>query len=179
MQRKWIVTLQDLAVTGRQWDADLPMGFLADGSCGSVDGLTGDVHWQGVLERCGELFRLHGSWSAPIRRNCSRCNAVFEWAAAGQSDWTFRLGAEPTGTDEVEQDEAGLCEYVEAPGKVDLIEILREDIWLAWKADVICNEACRGLCQGCGVDLNRETCRCEKDESDHPFAVLRKLQLKD
>jgi len=182
MQRQWIVTLQDLAITGRQWDADLPMRLLADRSRGSVEAVeavAGDLHWQGAIERCGALFRLQGAWSGLIKRHCSRCNAPFEWLAAGESDWTFCIGDEPDGGAEAEQGEAGVCEYLAPPGEIDLIDILREDIWLAWKADVICSETCKGLCQGCGVDLNRDVCCCEQDDSDHPFALLRRLQLKD
>ena len=175
MQRRWLVTLQNLAATGRQWDTDVPMTLLQDQNSGAVQAvseLVSDVHWQVDLARVGALFRLCGQWHGEIRRQCSRCNTAFDWHAHGQTEWTFQLGTEPT--DAISET---VCEFLAAPGEINLLDILREDIWLAWKSDVICSDSCQGLCQGCGVDLNRETCQCEQGNNDHPFAALRGLDL--
>jgi len=176
MQRHWLVTLQNLAATGRQWDTDVPEALLQDQGIGSVRALSdlaSDVHWRVELERVGDVYRLSGQWHGLIRRQCSRCNAKFDWQAEGQSAWEFQLGSEPHAVSE------STCEYVAPPGEINLLDLLREDIWLAWKADVICSDSCQGLCQGCGVDLNREACQCAQDKSDHPFAALRDLKLGD
>jgi len=175
MQRHWLVILQNLPVTGRQWDTDMPRALLQDKDSGSVAviaDLVSDVHWQVELERVGAVFRLTGQWQGLIRRQCSRCNVKFDWQASGQTEWEFQLGIEPK-----HDDSESACEYVAPPGEINLLDILREDIWLAWKSDVICSDSCQGLCQGCGIDLNTETCQCKKDNSDHPFAALRGLKL--
>jgi len=177
MQGRWLVTLQNLAATGRQWDTDVPMALLRNPDIGSVKAvseLVSDVHWQAELARVGDIFRLHGHWQGKIKRQCSRCNAAFDWSSEGCSEWAFQLGGE---SDHGESEST--CEYVMPPGEINMLDVLREDIWLAWKSDVICSDSCRGLCQGCGVDLNRETCQCKQDNSDHPFAVLRDLDLND
>jgi len=106
------------------------------------------------------------------RRQCSRCNTMFDWPVEGRSEWEFQIGDTPAQTEE-----GSVCEYVAPPGEINLLDILREDIWLAWKSDVICSESCQGLCQGCGVDLNKDVCQCRQVHSDHPFAVLRDLNL--
>jgi len=177
MQRHWLVTLQHLSATGRQWDTDVPKGLLQDQTSGSVQALSdlvSDVHWQVELERTGNVFRLRGLWHGQIKRQCSRCNALFDWQAKGDTEWAFQLGDEPR---RAESDTN--CVYLAAPGEINLVDILREDIWLAWKSDVICSDSCQGLCQGCGVDLNRQPCQCKQDKSDHPFAALRGLNLDD
>jgi uncharacterized protein len=38
-----------------------------------------------------------------------------------------------------------------------------------------CNANCRGLCTGCGVDLNVEVCRCHEEPNDERFAALKAL----
>ena len=179
MQRHWLVTLQDISASGRQWDVDVPQCELEDESCGEVQALTdltGDVHWQIDLQRCGDVYRLNGNWRGGIRRQCSRCNAEFDWQPEGETAWEFQLGEAPrhvAAETEVESD----CEFLPPPGEIYLLDLLREDVWLAWKADVVCSESCKGLCQGCGVNLNLEPCSCKQDESDHPFAALRGLKL--
>lgn len=175
MQRQWFVTLQNLPAAGRAWEIDVPKKLLQDSEFGNVDvvsGLCADVHWNVSLERQGDLFHLAGEWRAEMPRHCSRCNAAFNWQMVGQTEREFQLGREP-----VNEEDESACEYIAAPGEVNLVDVLREDIWLAWKADVICSETCKGLCQGCGNNLNTGTCKCERDDSDHPFAALRNLKL--
>ena len=38
----------------------------------------------------------------------------------------------------------------------------------------LCSEDCKGLCPGCGVNLNHEACRCKK-QVDPRLAALAKL----
>lgn len=49
----------------------------------------------------------------------------------------------------------------------DFLEIdsdIREEILLRFPMKVLCKPDCKGLCSGCGVDLNIEVCRCKKDK---------------
>ena len=175
MQRQWFVILQNLPAAGRAWDVDVPKKLLQDSEFGEVDvvsGLCADVHWSMLLERQANLFHMTGQWQAEMPRHCSRCNAAFNWQVTGQTERQFQLGLESA-----DDESDSLCEFVAAPGEVNLVDVLLEDIWLAWKADVICSETCRGLCQGCGNNLNTSACKCERDESDHPFAALRNIKL--
>ena len=174
MQRQWFVTLQNLPAAGRDWNIDVPRKLLQDSDFGAIDAVTGlcsDVHWNLLVERQGDIFHLSGQWQAEVPRSCSRCNAGFNWKFSGQTERQIQLGVAP------DHEEDDSCEYLAAPGEINLVDLLREDIWLAWKADVICSETCRGLCQGCGNNLNTGSCECERDESDHPFAALRNLKL--
>ncbi len=57
-------------------------------------------------------------------------------------------------------------------GEVDLTEALLEAAALAVPLQRVCREECRGLCPGCGIDLNRDTCDCQQDDSDPRWAGL-------
>ena len=46
--------------------------------------------------------------------------------------------------------------------KVDLKEIIDEAIVINFPMNFLCKEDCKGLCSGCGVNLNDENCKCEK-----------------
>lgn len=176
VHRQWLVTLRDLPDAGREWDAAVARALLANPDEGAVEALVGlcdDVHWQLALARKGDVYRLTGRWQAQIERQCSRCNAAFVWHVEGETERDFRLAGRPHEANAEESE----CELVESPGEIDLLDILREDIWLAWKADVVCHEDCKGLCVQCGQDLNQGACGCDQEDPTHPFAALRKLKL--
>src|SRR3989338_5499166 len=47
--------------------------------------------------------------------------------------------------------------------EIDLGEDIRQELVLALPAAAVCKEDCKGLCPGCGVNLNKETCNCHED----------------
>jgi uncharacterized protein len=179
LHRQWIVTLQDLPEAGRRWSTEVPAALLKDAGSGEVEALTGlvsDVHWDAELVCKGGVYRLCGHWQTSMLRHCSRCTDEFVWQLDGVMDRSFRVG----GRDGMERPEdltAGECDYMAPPGTVNLIDVLREDVWLAWKPDVVCSANCKGLCPQCGCNLNKATCACEQESNDHPFAALRRMKL--
>ncbi len=52
--------------------------------------------------------------------------------------------------------------------EVDITEDIREELYLAIPRNFHCKEDCRGLCPGCGANLNTEACRCKVAEDDIP-----------
>ena len=46
--------------------------------------------------------------------------------------------------------------------KIDLTKIVDDAILMAMPVNFLCKEDCLGLCQGCGVNLNNEQCKCNK-----------------
>ena len=176
MHRRWMVTLHDLPDAGRTWEAEVPRKLLEDSLVGSVnalENLCADVHWQVQLDHIGDVYRLTGNWRATMIRQCSRCNASFGCLEEGLTERDFRLEGRAGANEGTASD----CEVLSAPGAIDLIDVLREDVWLGRRPDVICSEDCKGLCLRCGYDLNKGACQCGTDESEHPFAILRQMKL--
>lgn len=64
--------------------------------------------------------------------------------------------------------------YLKEP-EIDVNEILREQTYLSFPLRTLCSEDCKGICAGCGVDLNKRGCCCSSDKSTSAFAVLKKL----
>ena len=59
-------------------------------------------------------------------------------------------------------------------GSLDLDELMGDVFLLNLDTKNLCSEDCKGLCPGCGVDLNVEPCRCKK-EVDPRLAKLAQL----
>jgi uncharacterized protein len=66
--------------------------------------------------------------------------------------------------------ESGLL--VPEDAQIDLEPLLREYALLEFPISPVCKPDCKGLCQICGENLNRNPCG-HKPESDSPFAVLK------
>jgi uncharacterized protein len=58
---------------------------------------------------------------------------------------------------------------------LDIGLALREYAILEMPMRPLCKPDCLGLCAGCGVDLNQESCRCSESPVDERFAALQAL----
>jgi len=178
MHQQMSIKLLELPGHGRQWTWDVPPAVIEDADIGSVDpvkGLQSDVHWQAEIVRNGDVYTLSGKWSLSQLRHCARCTAEFVLPVEGESRRDFRIGAPAHPEDEEESDND--IEILDPPGLINLVDVLREDIWLSWQQVVLCSENCKGLCSRCGANLNEGECRCSNVDENHPFAALKQLKL--
>lgn len=73
-------------------------------------------------------------------------------------------------------DEQDSDAYIAVPEeRLDLDELLREDILLDMPVKFLCSPDCRGLCPRCGKNLNEGDCGCDRRETDPRLAVLKEL----
>lgn len=59
-------------------------------------------------------------------------------------------------------------------GELELDELMLEVFLLEMDTKNLCSQDCKGLCPGCGADLNTEQCRCKR-EIDPRWAKLAQL----
>ena len=57
---------------------------------------------------------------------------------------------------------------------LDIDELALSDILLNLPMKFLCSDSCKGVCAGCGKNLNKENCVCKK-EIDPRFEALRAL----
>lgn len=60
-------------------------------------------------------------------------------------------------------------------GIIDLAPVLREYVLLEIPISPLCSQACKGLCQICGNNLNESTCYHEDETGDPRLASLKSL----
>ncbi len=123
-----------------------------------------------VVNRAGYIT-LTAEASMSYRTHCARCLAVVED--------TVRFLCEKTVADEkglLRLENTENDDYVQIKGgKLDLDAPICDEILLGFPMRILCSDDCKGLCAGCGADLNREACRCTKKEVDPRLAKLAAL----
>jgi len=62
--------------------------------------------------------------------------------------------------------------------KIDLADVLSEQIQFQIPLRPLCNENCKGVCTQCGTDLNQGQCACEKlTKRNKAFAALENIKF--
>jgi uncharacterized protein len=124
-----------------------------------------------------ETVHVRGRLQAQVDLQCGRCLDPFTLPIDQQLD-LFYLPHE-AGQSEEEEDEVELSDrdvvvaYYEGD-RLDLGEVIREQLYLTVPLSRLCREDCRGLCPRCGVNRNLQACDCPTEEPPlSPFASLR------
>ena len=129
-----------------------------------------------VFYRSGREILLHGSFRGVIEGHCSRCLEVYSFAVEKKFDLV--LLPNPTETDKkraLSQEEMGVSFYQGA--EINLAPLIQEQVLLTLPIRPLCKEHCRGLCAGCGVNLNEVSCVCESPKADERLAFFRSLRI--
>lgn len=70
-------------------------------------------------------------------------------------------------------------EFILAEGmQLDVEQLVLEDILLSLPMRILCKEECKGMCSGCGKNLNEGPCDCKK-EIDPRLAALAAMLTED
>lgn len=68
-------------------------------------------------------------------------------------------------------------DYLRLPaGQNDLSldQYIYESLVVSVPIQIVCQDGCKGLCAGCGANLNREPCTCEAQQGDPRWDALRR-----
>jgi uncharacterized protein len=140
------------------------------------------VHIVGTLKPTRRGIELAAAFDAVAHLHCTRCLAAMDRPLEARfrlfvlpAPDTVRQGDEPQ-FDEIPEDDPDAVDLFPLEGAVlDLAVVLQEQVDLALPLRALCRDECRGLCSGCGADLNVESCRCEPLR-DERFATLEQLK---
>lgn len=133
--------------------------------------LLEDVNIQIDLEKRSPHYFLKNRVQVSGRFACDRCTEEFDRTVSGDSRTVFSSDKEMAAMNETDD-----IHYLASDAKeIDLTDEMRETILLAVPMKMLCAENCRGLCAGCGANLNTESCRCAPPPADLRWEALRKL----
>lgn len=166
-----LITQEELAL--RRVVLDHTFDNLGD-SCGGMPP-CGPVRITGVAELAGGEIRIRGSVAALVRSTCDRCTAPVEVSVQQDFDVAYRPESDLAENEDVEIDPSELDVGFYTGEGIKVEDVIREQILLALPMKVLCRPDCRGLCPGCGANLNNEVCRCQQSRGgESPFSELLK-----
>ncbi len=123
-----------------------------------------------VVNRAGYMV-LTEEAVISYRTRCARCLTDVESSTAFRVEKPVADEKGPMSLENRDNDD-----YVQIKdGKLDLDAVICDEILLSFPMRILCKDDCKGLCAGCGADLNTEVCRCTKKEIDPRFASLAAL----
>lgn len=116
-----------------------------------------------IADVCSDLF---------AEFECDRCTCKFEKKIKSDYKMIYMMK-----NDESESDDTNVTFINRETDKISLNNDVREFAILSIPMKKLCKDDCRGLCPRCGVDLNFEECKCQKEEINPVWLPL--IEKKD
>lgn len=114
-----------------------------------------------MVEKVGEDFRVSGKVAASLSLSCARCLEEFSYSIETELHVELMRKPKDLASElELRDEEMDVC-YFEGD-EVDLDPYVYEEVVLSLPIQVLCSDACKGICPQCGRNRNREECQCEK-----------------
>ncbi len=95
---------------------------------------------------------------------CDRCGEDFQKELGGDCSVVFVQRDRPL-PDEMPGDD--MRSFLVGQDELDVTAEVLDALLLSVPMKLLCSEDCRGLCPGCGANLNLEPCRCPVHIDDH------------
>lgn len=119
---------------------------------------------------------IEGRIKAAVELECGRCLTLVEKHLDFEFKSAFITAENYTQEKEAEVNAQDLEISIFEGDKINLNELVREQILINIPDRIFCREDCKGLCQKCGANRNLIDCNCEEKEIDPRWAALKNLK---
>ncbi len=121
------------------------------------------------LDRFGNDYKIDVSIQTRAHYICDRCLKEYEPEFTAQISQVYETDSDqPVSDDDIKILPANAVE-------IDISPLLHEAIVLNHPIKMVCIEECKGICPGCGADLNVDICTCSAGNIDPRWAELKKI----
>jgi uncharacterized protein len=140
---------------------------------------AGPIQVQMLLSRSGRIILVKSRVEARVKCTCARCLDPFALTLSSEIQVSLKPRPDPNlaPAEEMVLSREDLATDCYEGEEVDLSPLVQDQVLLTLPPKVICREDCRGLCQQCGKNLNRETCQCPREEIDPRLAPLKSFRV--
>lgn len=135
-----------------------------------------------TIHKDHDRYRVVGTVKTELGLDCSRCLEPFVLPVDRAFDLRFLPATaveavrDEADEAEIEEDDVSITYYRDE--QIDLIELLREQFYLALPMKPLCSPACKGICPQCGTNRNLAPCDCSPQAADPRMAGLKTLITK-
>ncbi len=173
------VRIDEIPESGRtlrfHWDEDRLRLFVPPGDPFNLK-LLRPVNVVLNLDRRPDHVRITGTIEGALKVSCHRCLGRFQLPLDEPVDIYLVAGERAPKAEEKELAPDELTYEFFDGEAIEVDQLVAEQIFLALPVKVLCREDCKGLCPGCGTNLNEEACRCKAGGTQSPFAKLKLIK---
>lgn len=141
--------------------------------------LKGGANLSGILTKHIVQTDIEGKINAELELECTRCLQKVDQNFEIPFQTAFVASEHFTQNKEAELNADDLDISIIEDNKINLIELVREQILLNLPEQIFCLEDCQGLCPKCGANRNLIDCNCIEKEVDPRWRGLRELKIKN
>ena len=168
------ITEHGLNLEEREDSAALPLLSAVTGDRGIH--FTRPIHVRIQATLSGQTVLIQFTAETEVRIPCSRCLEPFDMEIA--TDFSGAAlpevsSMDPAAVDEIELTADDMDVIAYSGDSIDLRDEIAQQIIMALPYKPLCRDACKGLCNRCGADLNKTPCQCGSQDESSPFAVLK------
>ena len=121
---------------------------------------------KGVLTNEDGIVFLTGLIEGEVNISCGRCLELFNMSIAAEINEVYYN--ETMDSDQVDED------WIPFRGnELDVASEVVKAMISSLPMKVLCNQECKGLCPGCGINLNQDQCSCKGENIDPRLEVLK------
>lgn len=136
--------------------------------------------WNVQVTNTGGALLVTGLVEGDALTSCVRCLEPASYYVEGEVEGYYLI---PGSEVELTEEEREEYEVLGEDHCIDLSVLLTSALALELPFTPLCDDGCKGICAGCGANLNTEPCTCNHEEKDdfhpNPFSVLRNIEFGD
>jgi uncharacterized protein len=171
------ISLQELQLRTVRFRVDIPPGEIEYSNNITQSSV---LHAEGTAQllnhSLGEI-RIRGTLTVTGQGLCDRCLEAATFPIDNQFDLVYMPADEAETAPENEVGEAGIEVGYYEGGGLPLNDVLREVVLLALPMQLVCMEACKGICPQCGENRNQRDCDCHPAADDDRWSKLKSFRV--
>lgn len=160
------ISIQSLKQGITEFDETVNPDFVSTGYAGHY---PNPFKVKVVADKFEKDLRVSLTAQTVAEYRCDRCLGSFEQAINTSQEQLYQIGGSAlSDSDDIQHLTIDTIE-------LDLTELLNESVILQHPIQMICSPDCKGICAGCGAELNKEKCNCKQAETDPRWDKLKDL----
>lgn len=125
------------------------------------------------ISRSDTTASVDGELTTKAYLECDRCLESFDREIRGE----LKILVTENPRIDAGTSDSEIIVFPQGSDELDISSLLSDAIVLELPMKKVCDGTCKGLCAGCGVNLNHSNCECQDNGFDERWAPLKEIKL--